>query len=664
MNKNIKYLHNNQIENSSFQSKEKKFQEAKEYINDVMGGKKIKKVFFINPPDVDEAIFDYDIAKRGRGNNYPSYGIGVLAAQLRKQEYKVDICNLNHEVLKKVYHSKSKENFNYVDTWQKIVVEKIENFKPDIIGISCLFSVTHNSFKKVCKFIKSKFTTIPIIVGGVHVSHDARGIIKDLEGADFVSLFEVDLALPNLFQIINGKKSIEALAQFAYKKKNEVVIFENRLVPDGHTMSVMPAYDIMDIKNHSKYGVIGSWHGLLAKNTVVSTCQSNRGCRAACTFCNVRTYHGKTVRHRTIDSVVDELLCLQNDYGVQHIVWLDDDLLKDEKRTIAMFDEMIKRNVKLTWDATNGVIAHSLKKFEIVDAAHKSGCIGLHVGIESGNPKILRQIRKPGTVETFIEAAEILSKFPSINTRALLMLGFPNETLGMIFDTIRLAEKINFDWSNLSILQPWKGTPIYQEMAEDGLLGKEEGTLNTDDNDKAPYQLGTYSRQRAIETGKIQDKNFDKEKENVSSVGFLRKIYAKNLDTIPKPKELDDIWFYMNVRINFSKLLRENRPIKIKQQYSFLNHVCNKTAPDNAMLIYFFALMQKKHLGFINTAIKSRLKQRLERSDYWQERFNYFDLRLEHVNNEKFPNYIKEGGVPEGFQKDTSVFNFPSNIIN
>jgi hypothetical protein len=40
MNKNIRYLYNNQIEDSSFQSKEKKFQEAKEYINEVMGGKK------------------------------------------------------------------------------------------------------------------------------------------------------------------------------------------------------------------------------------------------------------------------------------------------------------------------------------------------------------------------------------------------------------------------------------------------------------------------------------------------------------------------------------------------------------------------------------------------------------------------------------------------
>ena len=46
----------------------------------------------------------------------------------------------------------------------------------------------------------------------------------------------------------------------------------------------------------------------------------------------------------------------------------------------------------------------------------------------------------------------------------------------------------------------------------------------------------------------------------------------------------------MNIRINFAKLLREKRPLKIKQQYNFLNHVCNKTAPDNALITYFFAL--------------------------------------------------------------------------
>ena len=632
---------------------------AKAHIDSVMNGRKIKRVLYVNPPDVDESIFDYDVAKRGRGNNYPSYGIGILTAQLSRLGYETDIINLNHELLKKVYYSKNSKDFNYLNEWQDLIDEKVKKFKPDIIGVSCLFSVTHNSFKKVCKYIKNNFQNLPVIVGGVHVSHDLDGVFKDLDGVDFVCMYEADLALPNLFNIINGKKDIKDLAQFAFKSKDKIVSFKKRLVPDGHTMSVMPAYEKMDIKDHSKYGTIGSWHGMLKKDIVVSTAQSNRGCRASCTFCNVRTYHGKTVRHRTVDSVVDELLRLQNDYGVEHIVWLDDDLLKDHKRTLEMFNEMVKRNLRLTWDATNGVIAHSLKQKEIVQGAYESGCIGLHIGIESGNPEILKQIRKPGTVETFIEASEILKMYPKINTRALLMLGFPNETLSMIFDTIELAEKINFDWANLSILQPWKGTPIYEEMSDAGLLGDKEGTLKTEDNDKAPYQLGTYSRQRAIESGKIIEKTEFSEIKN----NFLDRIKAKNLDVIPSPKDLDNLWFYMNFRINFARLLREERPEKLDQQYRFLKHITTKTAPDNAMMIYFFGLMEKKFIGKISDTTKTRLKERLNNSSYWAEKFDSLNLSFDNVNKEKFPDNISNCGVPNNYIGNTDRFNFPTNKI-
>lgn len=654
----MSYIHQENIKTSKIDLDD--YQLAENHIKKVMNGRKVKRILFVNPPDVDEKIFDYNVARRGRGNNYPSYGVGILAAQLRKISYEVDVINLNHEVLKEVYHHDESKEFNYTNVWQTKIINKIKKFKPDLIGVSCLFSVTHNSFKNVCSLIKKEFKNIPLLVGGVHVSHDIEGVIKDLNNnIDFVCLFEADLALPNLLKIINDEESVKNLAQFAFKNKEDVVVFNKRVVPDTHTMSVMPAYDLMDIKDHSKFGVIGSWHGTLKEGTIVSTAQSNRGCRAACTFCNVRTYHGKTVRHRTVDSVIDELSYLKNEHGVQHIVWLDDDLLKDTKRTLELFNNMVKKNLNITWDATNGVIAHSLKDYEIVEAAYKSGCIGLHIGIESGNPQILKEIKKPGTVETFIAASEVLKKFPQINTRALLMLGFPNETLGMLFDTISLAEKINFDWSNISILQPWKGTPIYQEMSNDGLLGEEEGTLKTDDNDKSPYQLGTYSRQRAIESGKI------KVEINLSDIEskFLNKINAKDFNETLNPKDLDDLWFYMNFRINFSRLFRENRTIKINQQYKFLKHVSTKTAPDNAMIFYFFALMHKKLHGKIDESIKNKLKEKLDKSDYWNERFNLFGLSYDHVNKENFPNYIVSGGQPNNFVGDTSKFSFPSNII-
>ena len=91
-----------------------------------MKGKKVNKILLINPPDVDEKIFDYKVAKRGRANNYPSYGIGVLAAQLRLLGYEINICNLNHEVLRRVFNSDSEESFNFLNTWHEIISKEIE----------------------------------------------------------------------------------------------------------------------------------------------------------------------------------------------------------------------------------------------------------------------------------------------------------------------------------------------------------------------------------------------------------------------------------------------------------------------------------------------------------------------------------------------------------
>ena len=80
----------------------KKILRAEKYLNTIFKSK-IDKILFINPPDVDENIFDYQVAKRGRANNYPSYGIGVLANQLRKIGFQTDILNINHEILKKIF---------------------------------------------------------------------------------------------------------------------------------------------------------------------------------------------------------------------------------------------------------------------------------------------------------------------------------------------------------------------------------------------------------------------------------------------------------------------------------------------------------------------------------------------------------------------------------
>jgi len=156
-------------------------------------------------------------------------------------------------------------------------------------------------------------------------------------------------------------------------------VHQKRISPAGNNVNIKPEYGDLDIKLYSNFGEIGAYRFWWKKNTVASTILSNRGCRARCSFCSVRSFNGKGVRGRSLKSVVDELQFLKEYHGVNHVMWLDDDLLFDRERTIGMFNEIVKRNLNITWDASNGIIASALKD-EVLDAAATSGCIGMHFG--------------------------------------------------------------------------------------------------------------------------------------------------------------------------------------------------------------------------------------------------------------------------------------------
>ena len=62
---------------------------------------------------------------------------------------------------------------------------------------------------------------------------------------------------------------------------------------------------------------------------------------------------------------------------------------------------MVSKKLQSSWDATNGLIAHSLTKDGVVEAMDNSGCIGCYIGIESGNREILQKIKKSNNNNLF-----------------------------------------------------------------------------------------------------------------------------------------------------------------------------------------------------------------------------------------------------------------------
>jgi radical SAM superfamily enzyme YgiQ (UPF0313 family) len=573
---------------------------------------RLDRVLLVTPPDAEAHIFQYATARRGRYTNYPPYGLAVLGRHLESAGVESRICNLNHEVLRACHQAASEDDFDFDATWQAHLDAAIAEFQPDLIAVTCMFTMTHGAFVAICE--RAADSGVPVAIGGVHVSNDADRVLDDIPAVGFAFVREADTSLVTFIKVVRGDADPSTLGQVVFNDTDCPVVsrteFSGECQPNADAISVIPAYDLVDLPAYSEYGTVGAFYCFKDPDTKFATVLSNRGCRAQCTFCSVRNFNGVGVRQRSVDSVLDELEILERDHGISHIMWLDDDLFKDHARAIALFEGMVERGLTMTWDATNGVLASSCTD-EVIDAAARSGCIAVNIGMESGNREILKSVRKPGTVETFLKAAEVLRKYPQIHTSVFLMIGFPGETLAQIKDTIDVAKQMGMDWYRISPLSPLPNTPIYESMVAQGVVAKGDAS-------EVRFMGGAYGKQAEIEQGVRK-----------ARLGFGEAFSSIPMDAVPTDDQITDIWFYMNYHLNFHRLFTETNPIKVDQQMKVLRNLSDVVAPENGFALYFLAYLQIRNGEQPEDGLLERLRDRLNSSPYWRDRFEAFGLSAE-----------------------------------
>jgi len=603
----------------------------------------IKKILLISPPQFQTSFIDLEILKNKRYFNYPPYGLGLLRKSLVKKGYDVKILDLNFELLalsntfmadtKKLnsymtqHEIKPSFNKNYLNyeydeksfklsdnnTIQAIPIENLmlpkldeilKKFKPDVAGITCMFTMTHKRMLRIAQRIKNLYNNTVVFVGGVHPTASAELILKEEKSIDFISLYEGDQSFPQLIDYINKKNNdIKSVRQTGILINNKYNQTDGRIAPAGNNVNFKPEYGDLEIKSYSNFGEIGAYRFWWKKNTIASTILSNRGCRARCSFCSVRNFNGKGVRGRSLESVVDELQFLKEYHGVNHVMWLDDDLLFDRERTIGMFNEMVKRNLNITWDASNGIIASALKD-EVLDAAAASGCIGMHFGIESGSDKVLREVHKPSGKKHYLALEHKLRKYPQIFTKGFLMVGFPNETLAQIKETIDMAVQINLDWYTIQIVHPLPKTEMHTQMVQ-------MGEITEDEVDAEKLNYGNR-------TGKLKERE-DKEKKNAKE---FNDIFIGNLDRVPMKVEMEDIWFISDYKINYERLTSITEPKQLNKLNIFLKYVGDRISQKNPLINHFRSIIAEKFKKNDEANLLKELsKNSLANSEYWKKRF-------------------------------------------
>jgi anaerobic magnesium-protoporphyrin IX monomethyl ester cyclase len=356
-----------------------------------------------------------------------------------------------------------------------MIMERIREFNPDVVGISCIFSNQFPVVAELAKKVKTWNSEVVTVTGGTHPTFLPERCLRE-EALDFIVMGEAEESLPALLKAIQNGGSLKDIDGLAFRTEERMVIHPKTAWIKDLDSLPFPARDLLPM---DKYFDINIPFNFFSRSPHNASFITSRGCPCRCSFCSSSTYWGKRYRTRSPENVLAELEHLKTVYGIEEIKFEDDNLTFDTKRAMAIFRGMIERKLNLLWNMPNGVMVNTLDDRELVRLMKQSGCYEVIFAFESGDQWVLDNIiNKPINLESARNIVHNV-KEEGIDTHAFFIIGFPGEKLAQIKNTFAYAQSLNLDKMIVFYFNPLPGTALYHECLNRRLIRDE---YQTEDN--------------------------------------------------------------------------------------------------------------------------------------------------------------------------------------
>ena len=356
----------------------------------------------------------------------------------------------------------------------------IEN-KVGLVGIGAMTRMIAKAYR-VADAVRA--AGVKVVMGGPHVTavpEEALGTHGGLRHADAVALGEADEVWPKI--VADAERG---MLKDVYSS-NDDLGQESECSLDHYPE--IPWEDL-DLRQFDLIRFVPSWarrlihmagfNGGTWKSFHMIPVETGRGCPYGCEFCTVTKFFGDSIRYRTNESVVNELLRLKalakRQGGKIGVFFIDDNLAIDIKRTKSLLREVIARRAQLPWVAQISV--NLLKDEELVSLIARSGGKWIFVGLESIESENLRGVNKGfNKPEEYREAMESLARHNvyAINS---FILGMDGDRPGV---AQRIVDAIQTWPPGLPVfgqLTPYPATPLYDKLASAGRLTRPKHWLD------------------------------------------------------------------------------------------------------------------------------------------------------------------------------------------
>jgi len=329
------------------------------------------------------------------------------------------------------------------------VKQRIREFEPDIVGLSMMsFGYTKNY--QLIENIKQWFPTIKTVVGGPHMIMGEK-VLQECHSIDFGVVGEGE---ETIVELCGGGTPLSAILGLIYRETNgEIIYAGNRPFIADYDASGFPSFAEFEMEKYD--------------NRIIHIATS-RGCPYKCIYCSTG---GTKIRLRKAVSVADEFEYWYRK-GYRNFRIVDDNFTFRAKRVFEICDEFEKRRLKgLKIVCANGIRADKVTR-EMLKRMKEVGFTYLAFGVEGGNNRILKTLKKGVTIETIKEAISDACDL-GFMVALFFLVGSPGETEADVRQSVRLAKEYQICGAAFYNIIPFPNTELFDWVKKNNYFARD-----------------------------------------------------------------------------------------------------------------------------------------------------------------------------------------------
>ena len=409
-------------------------------------------------------------------------GLGYLAAVLLKNEYRVKVLDFNNDSQRLAKSFQFKLGIVRPETWDKRV-DRVSKWEPNVIGIS-INSFTLENALGIIKYCRSKIgDRAKYVVGGPHVTMFRKDFLeKNKDLFDFAVVGEGEETIIDLLKNIKNPKKVKGIIYYDLKK--------NQLI-ETKPRSLINNLDSIPFPNFEVFDSVMAGEGLFNYQMT-----SSRGCPYGCVFC----FHMWTRRWRarSPENILEEIKFAKKRFHFKTLTFWDDNFTLDLDRAKKICDLFLAEKLDLKYSLA-GLRADRIDE-ELIEKLKKSGCIGIAIGIEDGDPSTFPLVGKGETLEDIKKAVRLIQRY-NIPLLAYMVTGLINSSYKSFLCSLKFVENLGVT-AHWSIAFPFPDTPLYDWAKENGrfFMKLEEGfkLSMTNKNPPVVFDTAVYPKEERL----------------------------------------------------------------------------------------------------------------------------------------------------------------------